>query len=97
MLTKFVKSVPVLLPQSQFEDQVPFSPELSLITEIDSESQPDQLEVDPDEAAHIQQQYEDHLVQQNDQDAFDFEEFYSGYQGMFWMIWMGTNMDGVQI
>ena len=53
--------------------------------EIDSESQPDQLEVDPDEAAHIQQQYEDHLAQQNDQDAFDFEQFYSsGYQGMFW-------------
>ena len=85
MLTKFVKSVPVLLPQSQFEDNVSFSPELSLITEIDSESQPDQLEVDPDEAAHIQQQYEDHLAQQNDQDAFDFEQFYSsGYQGMFW-------------
>ena len=29
-----VKSVPVLLPQSQFEDNVSFSPELSLITEI---------------------------------------------------------------
>ena len=84
MLTKFVKSVPVLLPQSQFEDNVSFLPELSLITEIDSESQPDQLEVDPTEATHIQQQYEDHLVQQNDQNAFDFEEFYSGYQGMFW-------------
>ena len=85
MLAKFVKSVPVLLPQSPIEENISFSPELSLITEIDSESQHDQLEVDPDEAAYIQQQFEDDLAQQNDQDAYDFEQFYySGYQGVFW-------------
>ena len=92
MLAKFVKSVPVLLPHSSIEEDVPFSPELSLITEIDSQSQHDQLEVDPDEAAHLQQQFENDLAQQNEQDANNFEHFYSGYQGVFW-----DELDGDQI
>ena len=94
MLAKFVKSVPISFSRSSIEEDIAFSPNLSSVTEIDSHSQHDQLVVDPDEATHLQQQFEDDLVQQNEQDQLNFEHFYSGYQGVFWDEYDG---DGDQI
>ena len=84
LLAKFVKSIPFSFPSSSIEEDPSFSPNLSPITEINSPLQHNPLEVDPDEAAHIQRQFEDDLDQQNEQDQLNFEYFHSGYQGVFW-------------
>ena len=84
LLAKFVKSIPFSFPSASIEEDPSFSPNLSPITETNSPMQHDPLEVDRDEAAHIQQQFEDDLDQQNEQDRLNFEYFHSGYQGVFW-------------
>ena len=84
LLAKFVKSIPLSFPNPSVEEDASFSPNLSPITEIHPLSQHNPLEVDPEEAAHIQQQFEDDLDQQNEQDQLNFEYFHSGYHGVFW-------------
>ena len=85
LLVKFIRSVPPLIPLQQTVENPPFSPALSLITELDQPTS-DFEDAQDDVDAHLLRQHELDLEEQNAQDVESFNAHMtgSGYNGLFW-------------
>ena len=85
LLVKFIRSVPPLIPLQQTVENPPFSPALSLITELDQPTS-DFEDAQGDVDAHLLRQHELDLEEQNAQDVESFNAHMtgSGYNGLFW-------------